>query len=165
MTDGLPVNVLQSQESTMQQTASQGKAKRAPLIAGLGAAFIASAVTLTMMMSGPAPVVAPAETANSTPQCQMVPLMLLASTTTGSGTVRFREGAYLSPPITLSAKPQTVVFPRFRDQSAVIEEVITIEGNATDLVWESPITHARTVYPNVSGVLAINSKWAPVKTC
>ena len=36
---------------------------------------------------------------------------ILLATTSGSGTVRLREGNYLSPPITLSAKPQSVVFP------------------------------------------------------
>ena len=90
---------------------------------------------------------------------------ILLATTSGSGTVRLREGNYLSPPITLSAKPQSVVFPLPRPQTAPAEEVITIEGNATDIVMTSPVTPWRKVFESVTGVSAFNVSWMPMKTC
>jgi hypothetical protein len=148
----------------MQPTDSQGRTKSTALVAGLGAALVASALTLAMMVSNASPAM-PAQAAPPTNQCQAVPLMILVSTTKGGGTVRFREGSSLSPPITLSAGPQTVVFPRPRPIVGQLEEVITIEGDATDVVTTSPITQARNVYPRVSGILAIDAKWRPLKPC
>jgi hypothetical protein len=152
----------------MQQTASLGQARQSrsnsAVVAGLGAAFVASAVTLVMMTSNPSPSAVPDQAAATTKQCQF-PRQLLVSTDTGGGTVRFREGSYLSPPITLSTRPQTVVFPLPRPETTPVEEVITIEGNATDVVTASPITNGRTMYPQVTGVLAITARWIPFKTC
>jgi hypothetical protein len=105
------------------------------------------------------PAAAAAPSAN---QCNYVPLMTIV---TGSGTVRFREGDYLSPPIILSGVPQTVVFPRARSDKYALEEVITIEGNATDVVTVSPVTQERRVHPKVSGVLALDWHWKPLKRC
>jgi hypothetical protein len=94
-----------------------------------------------------------------------MPLMLLVSTNTGSGTIRFREGNYLSPPITLSTVPQTVVFPRPRPDQGVLDEVLTMEGNATDIVTTSPITYRQQVYDIANGVRAVEARWIPFKTC
>jgi hypothetical protein len=153
----------------MQQAASQARAqqprKSSVLVAGLGAAFIASAISLTMMMSGVSPVGGAAQAAPAAPQCQVVYRQFLVSTTAGSGTVRLREGSYLSPPITLSAKPQTVSFPLARPQITPAAEVITIEGNATDVVLTSPVSTFRRVFESVSGVSAFEAKWMPMKTC
>jgi len=154
----------------MQNTASLSQAQQtrqlSGVVAGLGAAFIAAAVTATMMMSGASPAAAPGQTAAAAgPQCKAIPIMLLVSTTTGGGTIRFREGDYLSPPITLSAVPQTVVFPRPRPLAGQLEEVITVEGNATDLVAVSPVTNRRSVVPKVDGVFAYKATWLPAKTC
>jgi hypothetical protein len=146
----------------MQQADSRGQVKSSTAVAGLGAALVAAAITATMMMSGPSPAAMPAPAAPSTNQCQNVPLMTIV---TGSGTVRFREGSYLSPPITLSTVPQTVVFPRPRSDKYQLEEVITIEGNATDIVTVSPVTQERRVYPKVTGVVALDWKWKPLKRC
>jgi hypothetical protein len=149
----------------MQRTASQGQAKGSAAVAGLGAALVACALTMTMLSSNPSPAAMPAQSTQPTTACQNLPLMILVSTTTGGGTVRFREGSYLSPPITLRTVPQTVVFPRPRSATAPIEEVITIEGNATDVVTVSPLTQYRRVYPQVAGILAIDAKWRPLKSC
>jgi hypothetical protein len=146
----------------MQQTDSRGQVKSSAAIAGMGAALVAAAITLTMMMGNPSPAAIPAPAVPPANQCQNVPLMVLVS---GSGTVRFREGGYLSPAITLSDVPQTVIFPRPRSETTQIEEVITIEGNATNVVTTSPITQARDMYPKVSGVLAIDAKWRAFKRC
>jgi hypothetical protein len=152
----------------MQQAASLDQAQQprkiSPVVAGLGAAFVASAVSLGVAMSSPSPVAVPDQAVATTKQCQF-PRQLLVSTDTGGGTVRFREGSYLSPPITLSTRPQTVIFPIPRPETTPVEEVITIEGNATNVVTASPITHARTMYPQVTGVLAITARWIPFKTC
>jgi hypothetical protein len=83
------------------------------------------------------PVATPDQAANA-PNCKVTKREFLVSTTSGGGTVRLREGNYLSPPITLSAKPQSVVFPLDRSEPMGPEEVITIEGKATDMVLTSP---------------------------
>jgi hypothetical protein len=155
----------------MQETASQGQGqsqlqpRRSPMITGVGAALVASAITVVIMMSSsPAPVVVQDQAANATTQCRMMPRKLLVSTTTGSGTVRLREGSYLSPPIKLSTQPQAVVFPLPRPETTPVEEVIAIEGNATDVVITSDVTALRKVY-DVVGALAFNVTWKPMKTC
>jgi hypothetical protein len=155
-----------------QQTASQGQTQSKPqrkssaLVAGLGAAFVASAICFTLLMSGgsPTPVATPDQAAN-TPSCKVVLREIIVSTTSGSGTVRLREGSYLSPPITLSAKPQSVVFPLARPETAGPEEVITVEGNATDVVLTSPVTTWRKVFDQVTGAAAFSTRWLPMKTC
>jgi malic enzyme len=152
----------------MQEAGSQGQGqqqrKLSPVVAGLGAAAIASAVTLVIMMSNPSPVAVTDQAATSTNQCQMFQRKLLVSTTTGSGTVRLREGNYLSPPIVLSAQPQAVVFPLPRPEAVPVEEVITVEGNANDVVITSDLTGLRHEF-NVVGVLAFNVTWKPMKGC
>ena len=45
-----------------------------------------------------------ASTASEAPQCSLIQRKLYVSTATGSGTVRLRDGNYVSPPITLSAQ-------------------------------------------------------------
>jgi len=151
----------------MQNTASLSQAQQARklsgVVAGLGAAFIAAAVTATMMVSGAIPAAAPDQAAAG-PQCRAAPIMLLVSTNTGGGTVRFREGSYLSSPITLSAVPQSVVFPRQRGKTQ-IEEVITIEGKATDVQMFSPVYNQRTVAASVDGVKALRWTWGAAKDC
>jgi hypothetical protein len=153
----------------MQQAASQAQAqqprKSSALVAGLGAAFIASAISLTMMMSGVSPVAGAAQATPAAPKCQVVYRQFLVATTAGSGTVQLREGSYLSPPIRLSATPQAVTFPLARPQITPAAEVITIEGNATDVVLTSPVSTFRRVFESVSGVSAFEAKWMPMKTC
>jgi hypothetical protein len=90
---------------------------------------------------------------------------MLVSTTSSGGTVRLREGNYLSPPIKLSAQPQAVVFPLPRPETIPVEEVITIEGNASDVVITSDVTTLRRVFNNVIGVTAFNVSWKPMKNC
>jgi hypothetical protein len=152
----------------MQQPAFRGQAQQprkiSPVVAGLGAAFVASAVTLGIVMSSPSPVAVADQAASSATQCQMVPRKLLVSTTVGSGTVRLREGNYLSPPITLSAKPQAVIFPLPRPEVTPVEEVISMEGNANDVVITSDLTSLRRVF-DVTGATAFGVTWLPMKTC
>src|ERR1700730_4838919 len=151
----------------MQHSASIGQAQRASkssfLVAGLGAALVASALTFAMAPGKPASAVS--AQAASTNQGQSLPRSMLVMTNTGGGTVRFREGNYLSPPIVLSRQPQTVVFPLPRPETTPIDEIITIEGDATDLVIASPITNLRTTYPQLTGTFSIKKNWVPLKTC
>jgi hypothetical protein len=153
-----------SQGQVQGQGQGQQQRKLSPVVAGLGAAVVASAVTLVLMMNNPAPVAAPDQAGASTNQCQMFQRKLLVSTTTGSGTVRLREGSYLSPPITLSAQPQAVVFPLPRPQTSPVQEVIAIEGNASDVVVTSALTGNRHVF-NVAGAVAYSVIWDPMKGC
>ena len=153
----------------MQQTASQAQAQpsrsRSVVIAGLGAALVAAVVTLVILMSGgSAPVAVADGGATATDQCHMLQRRLLVSTTSTGGTVRLREGNYLSPPIKLGAEPKVVVFPLPRPQTSPVEEVLTIEGNAKDVVVTSEVTPLRRVF-NVAGVTAFSLTWAPMKNC
>jgi hypothetical protein len=151
----------------MQETASQGRVqgKISPIVAGLGAAFVAGAVSLVIMTSSPSPVAVSDQAATGTNQCQMIMRKLLVSTTTGSGTVRLRAGSYLSPPIALGAKPQGVVFPLPRPETTPLEEVITIEGNASDVVITSEVSEYRRTVDSVTGVTAFSVTWKPMKGC
>jgi hypothetical protein len=143
---------------------SQQTRKLSPVVAGIGAAAIAAAITLTMMMSSPAPVATSDQAAATTNQCQVIQRKLYLSTTTGGGTVRLRGGGYLSPPIKLSATPTPVVFPLPRPDTVAVEEVLTIEGNASDVVVTSDVTNLRKVF-DVSGIVAFNLSWMPIKRC
>ena len=152
----------------MQHTATLGTAhqqrKLSPVVAGLGAAVIAMGITLAMTMNNDATSAQDQAAATSTKQCQLMARKLLVSTTTGGGTVRVRGGSYLSPPIKLSTTPQGVVFPLARPDTTPVEEVLTIEGNANDVVITSEVTNLRRVF-DVQGVTAFNITWKPVKNC
>jgi hypothetical protein len=154
----------------MQEPASQGQAqqqarrKNSTLIAGLGAAVVACAITVVLLMSNNAPTPA-VKDQEANASCKILNRKMLLSTMTGSGTIRLREGSYLSAPIVLTAQPQAVVFPLPRPDAIPAEEVIIIEGNAKDLVITSDVTPLRRVFDNVSGVLAFNVIWAPRKNC
>lgn len=141
---------------------AQQQRKLSPVVAGLGAAVIAMGVTLAMTMNSGTS--AQEDQAAGTQQCQLMARKLLVSTTTGGGTVRLRGGSYLSSPITLSSTPQSVVFPLARPDTTPVEEVITIEGNAHDVVITSVVTNFRRVY-DVNGVTAFNVTWKPVRSC
>jgi hypothetical protein len=153
----------------MQNTAAsvgqaQRSGKNSVLVAGLGAALVASALTIVMAAGQPSSA-ASAQSAASTKQCQSLPRSMIVMTTTGGGTVRFREAGYLSAPIVLTTQPQTVVFPLMRPETTAIDEIITVEGEATDLVIASPITNAQGTYPQVRGTLSIKKNWAPLTSC
>ncbi len=142
---------------------AQQQRKLSPVVAGLGAALIAAGMTLAMSMNNGA--TSAQEQASVTPKaCQQMARKLMVSTTTGSGTVRLREGSYLSPRIKLSSIPQSVVFPLPRPDSVAVEEVLTLEGNANDVVITSEVTNLRRVF-DVQGVTAFNITWKPVKGC
>jgi hypothetical protein len=154
----------------MSQSESLAKAqarKKATVFAGLGAAVVASIMTVAMLSGhAAAPVPAPAQAAPAPKnQCPSLPLMIMVSTEIGGGTVRFREGDYVSPSITLSRTPQNVYFPRPRPEVGQMREPITIEGDATNLVMVSPVTHARHVYPKISGSLTYTATWFAFKVC
>jgi hypothetical protein len=140
--------------------------KKATAFAGLGAAVVASMMTVALLSGQAAAPSAPAQAAAAPKnECSSLPLMVMVSTETGGGTVRFREGDYLSPPITLSRTPQNVYFPRPRPEAGQMQEAITIEGEATNLVMVSPVTHARHVYPTISGSLSFTATWYAFKVC
>jgi hypothetical protein len=144
-------------------TEAQSRRKSA-LVAGLGAAFMASIVTCTVMLSNPSPAAMPTQASNAGP-CQILPRTMLVSTNNGSGVVRFREGNYLSPSITLTNKPQEVTFPLPRPEFGAIDEMISIEGNATNLVITSPLTQEARAYPMVIGAMTIKKNWVAATTC
>ena len=146
----------------MQNAPSIGQAQRSGknsvLVAGLGAALVASALTFAIMPGKPASAVT-AQAAATSNQCQSLPRSMLVMTNTGGGTVRFREGGYLSPPIVLSTQPQTVVFP------PGLISWYKGEGDATDLIIASPVTNARTTYPQLTGTFSIKKNWVPLTSC
>jgi hypothetical protein len=146
------------------QERSQQRAKRSPVVLGIGAAVVASAVTLVIMMSNPSPVATPDQAASSTKVCQLMQRRLLVSTTKGSGTVRFRASGWLSPPFTLSTQLQVVIFPLPRPDTTPVEEVISVEGNATDVVVTSEVTDLHRVF-DVASPYTLTLTWAPRKSC
>jgi hypothetical protein len=148
----------------MREGTSQGQRKISPVVAGLGAAFVGVGVTLAVIMSSPSPVAVSDQAASSSKECQMIQRKLLVSSTTG-GTVRLREGSYLSPPIVLTDKAQGVVFPLPRPETTPLQEVIAIEGNANGVVITSEVSEYRQVFPTVTGVLAFSVIWKPMKGC
>ncbi len=152
----------------MQEGASQGRSqqqgKRSPVVLGIGAAVVASAVTLVIMMSNPSPVATPDQAVSSAKVCQLMQRRLLVSTTQGSGTVRFRASGWLSPPFTLTTQPQVVIFPLPRPDTTPMEEVISVEGNATDVVITSEVTDLHKVF-DVAGAYTYTLTWAPRKSC
>lgn len=143
---------------------SQQAPKKSVLVAGLSAAFMASIMTCTMLTSNPSPAAMPGEAENAA-QCQSLSRTMLDSTNNGSGVVRFREGNYLSPPITLTNKPQDVTFPLPRPEFGSVDEMITIEGNATNLVIASPLTREASAYPMVIGFMTLQKNWVAANSC
>jgi hypothetical protein len=57
-----------------------------------------------------------------------------------------------------------VVFPAPRPTVGMVEEVITVEGNADNVMISSELTGLRKVL-DVAGVAAFNLKWLPMKNC
>lgn len=151
----------------MQDTAPEGQAqgqrKLSPMVAGVGAAMIASAITVVMMMSNPVTTTTE-QAASSAKTCPAVQRRLLVSTTHGGGTIRFRASGYLSPPYTLTTKPQVVVFPLLRSETTPIQESISVEGDATDVVITSEVTDLHNVF-DVVGTYPYPITWAPRKAC
>jgi hypothetical protein len=144
---------------------AQESGKKSTLVTGLGAAFVAAVMTVAMTANNSAsPAAAPTQAA-STSQCQNLQRTLLISTNTGGGTVRFRASGYLSPPYTLSTTPQVVSFPLMRPVGTEVNEEMTIEGNATDVVMSSPLASGRSVYPAINGTLHVMKNWIPATTC
>ncbi len=144
---------------------AQESSKKSTLVMGLGAAFVAAIMTVAMTANNSSsPAAAPTQTA-STSQCQNLQRTLLVSTTTGGGTIRFRASGYLSPPYTLTTTPQIVSFPLMRPVGTEVDEEMTIEGDATDVVMSSPLVSVHNVYPVINGVLHVTKNWIPATTC
>lgn len=150
----------------MQQAALQGQVqqKRSPVIVGIGAAAVASAITLMMMLGNPSPAAVPDQAVSSIKQCQMIQRRLLVSTTKGSGTVRFRASGYLSPPFMLTTQPQVVIFPLMRPDATPVEEIMSVEGSANDVLITSEVTDLHKVF-DVAGAYTYTVTWAPRKNC
>ena len=144
---------------------TQESGKKSMLVMGLGAAFVAAVMTVAMTANNSSSTAtAPTQTATYS-QCQNLPRALLVSTTGGGGTVRFRASGYVSPTFTVTAEPQLVTFPLMRPVGTAVDEVMTMEGTATDLVISSPLVSARNVYPVLNGSLTVARHWAPATTC
>ncbi len=162
------------QQAVSQKYSSQGysraqaqpRRKSSAIVAGIGAAVVASAVTLVLTISGNSAPIAVADGASMTApkQCQMIQRKFYVATQTGSAVVRLREGNYLSPPITLSAQPQPVVFPLARPEVTPVTEVLTIEGNSSNVIITSDLNAGVEVL-SVTGVKAFPVTWVPQKKC
>jgi hypothetical protein len=146
---------------------ARGARKRNFLVAGMGAAFVASLLTFTMTPSNPPQAAMPAPQAAAAPppkSCQKVPLVwLVSSTIPDGGTVRLREGNYVSPPIKLTNQPQAVVFPRMRGD-VNFQEPIIVEGDAPNIIVETVTHNFRKVY-QLNGTRTIMMTWFPLTTC
>jgi hypothetical protein len=154
-------------EANMQQAMGQAQQarKRNTLVAGLGAAFVASLLTFTMTPSNPPPAAMPVTKAAPEKTCQKVPLVwLVSSTAQDGGTVRLREGSYLSPPVKLTTQPQAVVFPGMRGEVA-FKEPIVVEGDVQSIVMENLTHDFRRVYQLNNGTATITTTWVPMTTC
>jgi hypothetical protein len=144
------------------QRPSQGK--RSPFVVGIGAAAIAATVTLVVRMNNSPQVSTADQVSSVSKQCTLMQRRLLVATEHGGGTVRFRASGWLSPPFTLSAQPQVVIFPLPRPGDAPVSEQISVEGNATNVVITSEVTDLHQVF-DVSGIYAYTVTWAPRKSC
>jgi hypothetical protein len=140
-----PALIFPAEGAIMQQASSGQTRKKSVLVAGLGGAFVAAGITAAMLA------------------CQQrEPRMQLVSTANGGGgTVRFRAGDYLSPPITLGSSPQPVVFPKLRPEKGLVNETIIVEGDATNLLL-GPVG-SQVVIPRVQGTYSYLMTWAPKK--
>lgn len=163
----------------MQQTSSgagQG-GRKSTLVAGLGAAFVAAGITFAVLSSGPAAPPSPAPAQATAPvqtamqvqappsqmappqanSCARRPLVEIAHVEHGgSGVVRFREGDYVSPWITLTGEDQPIVFPTAR-RDVVFRDSIVIEGHASGLVLGADGDHFEV--PNFDGSYSYTMDW------
>ena len=146
---------------------AQGQRKLPPIIAGVGAAVLAAAITIVVMTGGTstAPTSTDQAAVKDTNQCQLIQRRLLVATDHGGGTVRFRASGWLSPPFTLTKEPQVVVFPLLRPDTTPVEETVMVEGNATDLVITSEVVVNSHTEVDVPGSYRYNVIWAPRKGC
>jgi hypothetical protein len=149
---------------TQGQHQAQGQRKLSPIVAGIGAAVIAAAVTVVVMMSGPTTVSTSDQSVTNVKQCALIQRRLLVSTDHGSGTVRFRASGWLSPPFTVTKEPQVIVFPLPRPDTTPITEIISVEGNASDVVVTSEVTNLHLEF-DLSGAHDFSLTWAPKKSC
>jgi hypothetical protein len=80
----------------------------------------------------------------------------------GGGVVRFREGDYVSPWMTLSDEDQPIVFPTPR-RDTVFRDSIVIEGHATGLVLGAD--GDRFEVPNFDGSYNYTMDWHAAQKC
>jgi hypothetical protein len=146
------------------QRQTQGRRKLSPVIAGVGAAVIAAAISAVVMMSSPTRVSTTDQSASNVKQCSLIQRRLLVSTDHGSGTVRFSASGWVSPPFTITREPQVIVFPLPRPDTTPITETISVEGTATDVVMTSEVTNLHLQF-DVLGAHNISITWAPKKDC
>jgi hypothetical protein len=144
---------------------TQGSAKKSTLVMGLGAAAVAAVLTVAMMSGGNAPPAAAPAKASQAAQCEGMQRTLLVSTRTGGGAVRFRASGWVSPTYTLTTEPQAVTFPLLRAADHEVDEVITIEGNATDLITSSPLVDSHNEYPVIRGSVTVTRTWMAATSC
>jgi hypothetical protein len=142
----------------------QGQRKLSPVVAGVGAAVIAAAISAVVMTSSPTNVSTGDQSVANVKQCTLMQRRLLVSTDHGSGTVRFRASGWLSPPFTITKEPQVIVFPLPRPDEAPLTEMISVEGSATDVVVTSEVTNLHLEF-DLSGAHNISLTWAPRKNC
>jgi hypothetical protein len=179
--DGPSSSFAPTEGITMPEGAQQGQAKQqrksSPIIAGVGAALVASAVTVTLMMSNTSPVAVTTPSASTSTECQPPQLpdrTVFFSITEGtnlisrrrveSATVLIRAGDYVSGPIVLTHEPQALVLPL---PPPGVEQEITIEGTTQDIVmnWGGhPMVSSSNIEGGVGHAL-FTRRLAPRKRC
>jgi hypothetical protein len=166
--DACQLKKVSSMEANMRQATGQARqaGKRNVIVAGLGAAFVGSLLTFTIALGKPQPAAVPvAQPSAPGKTCQKVPLVwLVSSTAPGGGTVRLREGSYVSPPVKLTTRPQAVIFPGMRGDVA-FEEPIVVQGDAQSIVMENLTHNFRRLYQLNNGTVTITTTWVPLTTC
>jgi hypothetical protein len=150
--------------STRGRHQGQGQRKLSSVVAGVGAAVIAAAISAVVMTSSPTNVSTGDQSVSNVKQCTLMQRRLLVSTDHGAGTVRFRASGWLSPPFTITKEPQVIVFPLPRPDEAPLTEMISVEGSATDVVVTSEVTNLHLEF-DLSGAHDISLTWAPKKNC
>jgi hypothetical protein len=116
------------------------------------------------VQAAPPPVqTAAAPMAPQAKSCPRRPLVEIAHVEHGgSGVVRFREGDYVSPWMTLSGEDQPIVFPTAR-RDTVFRDSIVIEGHATGLVLGAD--GDRFEVPNFDGSYNYTMDWHAAQKC
>jgi hypothetical protein len=169
----MPEGAQQGQNQGQAQARAKQQGKISPIIAGFGAALVAAAVTVTLMMGNTSRTPTVTVTQPLVPtsaECQLPDRTVLFSITEGktlissrrveSATVVIRAGDYVSGPIVLTHEPQAVALPV---PLPGVEQDITVEGTTQDVVM------TMQGYPGVSnstlGYARFSRKLAPLKPC
>jgi len=141
--------------------------KRNVIVAGLGAAFVASLLTIhngaEQTSAGGHAGSAGGRGREKLPEgfAGLAGLIPCAGRRYGTAPGR---GGYVSPPVKLTTQPQAVVLPKMRGDVA-FEEPIVVQGDAQAVVMENLTHNFRRVYQLNDGTATIMTTWVPLTTC